>query len=60
MGSPVGLDPKLCLLGLLSDADVDKYQGIFICETLLIARKVVAKVWMQALPPHTSELEKGK
>lgn len=51
MGTPVGMDPKLCLLGLLPDIDVDKYQAIFIYETLFLARKVIAKVWMQALPP---------
>lgn len=51
MGSPVGLDPKLCLLGLLPDSDVDKYQAIFVYETLFLARKVITKVWMQAAPP---------
>lgn len=50
MGSPVALDPKLCLLGLLPDIDIDKYQAIFVYETLFLARKVVAKVWMPAVP----------
>lgn len=51
MGTPVGMDPKLCLLGLLPDVEVDKYQTIFLCESLFLARKVVAKAWMQAVAP---------
>lgn len=51
MGSPVGLDPKLCHLGLLPDADIDKYLAIFIQEALFLARKTIAKVWIQAMSP---------
>lgn len=51
MGSPVALDPKLCLLGLLPDADIDKYLATFMYETLFLARKTVDQTWMQALPP---------
>lgn len=58
MGTPVGLDPKLCLLGLLPDADVDKYLAIFISESLFLARKVIAKVWMQAVPPTLQNWKK--
>lgn len=53
MGSPVVLDPKLCLLVLLPDVEIDKYQTVFIYETLFLARKVVARLWMQAAPPTT-------
>lgn len=42
MGSPVVLDPKLCILGLLPDIDIDKFHAAFIHETLFMARKVVA------------------
>lgn len=42
MGSPVVLDPKLCILGLLPDADIDKFQATFIYETLFVARKAIA------------------
>ena len=51
MGSPVVLDPKLCILGLLPDVEVDKYHTIFIFETLFLARKVIAQRWMQNVPP---------
>ena len=51
MGTPVGMDPKLCLLGLVPDVDVDKYQNIFMCESLFVARKVVAKAWMRERAP---------
>ena len=51
MGSPVVLDPKLCLLGLLPDVEIDKYQATFLNETLFMARRGIAKVWMQAQPP---------
>lgn len=40
-----------CRLVLLPDVDVDKYQAIFIYETLFLARKFVSKVWMQAIHP---------
>lgn len=58
MGSPVGLDPKLCLLGLLPDTDVDKYLAIFLYKTLFLARKVIAKAWMQAEPPTLQNWKK--
>ena len=51
MGSPATLDPKMCLLGLLPELDADKHLLTFLHETLFLARKVVARVWMQALPP---------
>lgn len=51
MGSPMVLDPKVYLLVLLSDAEVDKFQATFIYETLILAWKAVAGSWMQALPP---------
>lgn len=51
MGSPVILDPKLCLLGLLPDVDIDKSIAVFVRETLYMARKTIAKTWMQPTPP---------
>lgn len=54
MGSPVVLDPKLCILGLQPDTDLDKFHTIFIYETLFIARKVIARTWIQTTPPNIS------
>lgn len=54
MGSPVVLDPKLCILGLLPDTDIDKFHATFIHKTLFMARKVIARVWMQSTAPALS------
>lgn len=35
MGSPVQMDPKLCLFGLLPDTAIEKYQATFLQETFL-------------------------
>lgn len=51
MGSPIPLDPKLCLLGLFPDTAMDKYLAIFLGETLFCARKLVAKRWMRTASP---------
>lgn len=51
MGSPVQLDPKPCLLGLLPDATMDRFLAIFLSETLFCARKLVAKHWMRTISP---------
>lgn len=51
MGSPATLESKMCLLGLLPDLDAHKPLCTFLHETLFMARKVVARNWMQALPP---------
>lgn len=59
MGSPVVLDPKLCILGLLPDVEVDKYHTIFISETIFLERKVIAQRWMQNVPPHDTDVEKS-
>lgn len=52
MGSPVVPTPKLCLakLGLLPDLEIDKFLATFTYEMLFLARKTVARNWMQALP----------
>lgn len=51
MGSPVQLEPKVCVLGLLPDITIDKFSAIFLYETLFCARKLVARHWMRAIPP---------
>lgn len=43
MGSPLQLDPKTCLLGILPDADTEKYLATFLYETLFCARKAIAR-----------------
>lgn len=50
MGSPLALDPKQCLLGIIPDT-IDKYTKTFLHETLLPARKVIAKKWIRQEPP---------
>lgn len=52
MGSPVTLQPKLCLLGILSDPEINKFQKVFVHETLFSARKVIARAWMRPNPPE--------
>lgn len=58
MGSPAVLDPKLCLMGLLPDPDIDTVLAIFLYETLFSARKIVAWNWMQAIPPTIQRWKK--
>lgn len=52
MGSPVTLQPKLCILGILSDPEINKLKKIFVHETLFSARKVIARNWMRPDPPE--------
>lgn len=51
MGSPVQVEPRVCILGLLPDVTIDKFTATFIYESLFCARKLVAKHWMRASPP---------
>lgn len=57
MGSPVVHDPKICLLGLLPDAEVDKYQATFLYETLF-STKSCGQAMDAGITPHNPELEK--
>lgn len=50
MGSLITLDPKQCLLSLLSDPDTDKFLDIFTHETRFMARKTRAWNLMQVIP----------
>lgn len=38
--SPLSLDPRLCLLGLLPDPDTNTFQTLFQLETLFVAHKL--------------------
>lgn len=51
MGSPLQLDPKSCLMGLLPDVKINQFLATFLYETLFSARKLVAKNWMRNTPP---------
>lgn len=51
MGSPLQLDPKMCLLGILPDVNMEKFLATFLYETLFCARKVIARHWMRANSP---------
>lgn len=52
MGSPVTLQPKIWLLGILSDPEINKFNKTFLHETLFSAQKVIARVWMSPNPPE--------
>lgn len=54
MGSPLALDPKQCLFGIVPDT-IDKYTKTILYETLFAARKVIAKKWMRQESPKVVE-----
>lgn len=51
MGSPLALDPKVCILGISPDA-IEKFTKTFLQETLFSARKIIARKWMRPEPPN--------
>lgn len=51
VGSPVSLDPRQCLLGLFPDTEIDIYTLRFPHEMLFVARKIIARNWIQAAYP---------
>lgn len=55
MGSPLTLCPKQCLLGIFPDPDSDKFHKIFLQESLFMARLLIARKWLQPLPPTLQE-----
>lgn len=54
MGSPIQLDPKLCLLGLLPDT-MARPTATLLSETLFSARKLIAKHWMRTTSPAVQD-----
>lgn len=52
IGSPLFLDPKLCLLGLLPDPNMVNFQTIFLHETIFYG-KLIAKNLDADNPSHT-------
>lgn len=58
MGSPVTLEPKLCLLRLLPDSDIDKSLATFVHKSLFLSWKTVTRTWMQTLPPALQSWKK--
>lgn len=50
MGSPLQLDPKTCLMGLLPDVTINQFLATFLYETLFSAWKLLAKCWMRNTP----------
>lgn len=55
MGSPLTLCPKQCLLGLFPNPDSDKFHHVFLQEVLFIARLLIARKWLRAIPPTIQE-----
>lgn len=54
MGFPITLQPKLCLLGIFPEPELDTFTKIFLNETLFSAKKFIARVWMRPNPPELS------
>lgn len=51
MGSPLQLDPRPCILGLLSEINVDKFFVTFLHKSLFLDRRLITRYWMRATPP---------
>lgn len=50
MDPPLGLDPKVCLLGIIEHVYLD-CSTFFAVQDCLDGQKMITETWLQALPP---------